>query len=107
MIEPISERQKTLIVKNVINAVKDITKLNQTGYKFLYLCNGFIAHYNIHGFKEHYENHSLFSDIMNNSRMNQWYNFHKGEKNYDYYMSRKDVYNRIMEELSRSRKWAA
>ena len=47
---PLTERQKVLIVSNVVKACKDITLLNKTGYNFLYLASGFIAHYNLHGF---------------------------------------------------------
>ena len=46
---PLTERQKTLIVNNVVKAVKNIDSLNQTGYRFLYLSSGFIAHYDLHG----------------------------------------------------------
>lgn len=32
----------------------DINKLNGTGYRFLYLLQGFIAHYDLNGFKDYY-----------------------------------------------------
>lgn len=93
---PLTERQKTLIVNNVVKAVKDISKLNKTGYNFLYLASGFIAHYNIHGFIDHYERYSLKQDILANERNNQWLNFRAGDDNHDYYKSKADVYNRIV-----------
>lgn len=93
---PLTERQKTLIVNNVVKAVKDISKLNKTGYNFLYLASGFIAHYNIEGFKAHYFHHSLKRDILDNERSNQWLNFRAGDENFDYYKSKVDVYNRIV-----------
>ena len=93
---PLTERQKTLIVNNVVKAIKDITKLNKTGYNFLYLASGFIAHYNIEGFKAHYFHHSLKRDILDNERSNQWLNFRAGDKDFDYYKSKADVYNRIV-----------
>lgn len=93
---PLTERQKTLIVNNVVKAVNDITKLNKTGYNFLYLASGFIAHYDIHGFINQYERFSLKQDILNNHRNNQWNNFRPGERDYEYYMSKADVYNRIV-----------
>jgi hypothetical protein len=99
MLEPLTERQKTLIVNNVLRACKDIHLLNNTGYHFLYLTNGMIAHYNRSGFVDYYETESLRDDIIANARMNQWLNFHKGEQNYEYMMAKKDVYNRILEGL--------
>ena len=99
MLEPLTERQKTLIVNNVLRACKDITKLNGTGYNFLYLCSGFIAHYNRYGFIDYYKSNSLVDDILQNARMNQWHNFHKGDQNYEYMMAKKDVYNRIIDGL--------
>ena len=99
MITPLTEAQKVLIVKNVVAACKNIEKLNGTGYKFIYLASGFIAHYDINGFKDHYENYSLRSDIIDNARMNMWSNFHEGDQNYEYYMSKADVYKRILAKI--------
>ena len=96
---PLSERQKTLIVNNVVKAVKNIDNLNKTGYNFLYLCSGFIAHYNLHGFIASYTGESLKRDIVSFAGQNQWNNFRPGESNYDYYMSKKEVYNRILREI--------
>ena len=98
-IAPLTERQKTLIVSNVVKACKDIELLNKTGYNFLYLASGFIAHYNLYGFIAHYSDYNLKRDILDNVRFNQWSNFREGEQNYDYYMSKKDVYNRIVAKL--------
>ena len=98
-IAPLTEKQKSLIVANVVKACSNIEKLNGTGYKFLYLSSGFIAHYNLGGFIGHYREYSLERDIFDNVRINQWNNFRPGESNYEYYMSRKDVYNRIVRKL--------
>jgi hypothetical protein len=98
-ITPLTERQKTLIVNNIVAAVKDIEKLNKTGYNFIYLASGFIAHYNLHGFRHYYSQWSLRNDIINNANYNMWSNFRKGEKNYDYYMSKRDVYQRILAKI--------
>lgn len=99
MLQPLTERQKTLIVNNVVAAVKDITKLNNTGYNYLYLCSGFIAHYNRYGFISHYSDSDLKRDIMNNQRNNKWSNFRPGDRDYDYYKSKADVYAQIVEKL--------
>lgn len=95
-LEPLTQRQKALIVSNVLKACQDIEKLNSTGYKYLYLCSGFIAHYNLKGFKDYYREHSLKRDIELNYRQNQWNNFRVGEKDAEYYHSKRDVYNAIL-----------
>jgi hypothetical protein len=93
---PLTTRQQQLIAKNVLAACKDITKLNKTGYNFLYLANGFIAHYNLQGFIAHYSEHDLQADIERNAVSNQWRNFRAGEQNYDYYMAKRECYNMIL-----------
>lgn len=97
--QALTERQKTLIVNNVVKAVKNIDNLNRTGYNFLYLCNGFIAHYDMYGFISEYSDRSLKRDILSYAGQNQWNNFHPGERDYDYYMAKKDVYNRIVKAI--------
>lgn len=94
--KPLTDTQKRLISKNVLAACRDITKLNKTGYNFLYLCNGFIAHYDIHGFKAHYSEHSLVDELAIHAHANQWHNFRAGERDADYYHSKRDAYNMIL-----------
>jgi hypothetical protein len=96
---PLTERQKTLIVNNVVKAVQNIDNLNKTGYKFLYLCSGFIAHCDLSGFIASYTGESLKRDIVSFAGQNQWNNFRPGERDYDYYMTKKEVYNRILREI--------
>lgn len=96
---PLTERQKVLIVNNVVKACKDITQLNKTGYNFLYLASGFIAHCNLYGFIGFYEHISLKNDLIGFAGQNQWKNFRPGERDYEYYMSKADVYNRILAEI--------
>lgn len=98
-LEAITERQSTLIVSNVLRACSNIEKLNGTGYKFINLASGFIAHYNLNGFIDYYTRNSLKADILANARMNQWNNFRPGDQNYDYYMSKARIYARIVEGL--------
>lgn len=93
---PLTTRQKQLIAKNVLAACKDINKLNKTGYNFLYLASGFIAHYNLEGFKAYYSEHDLQADIERNAKPNQWNNFRAGERDADYYHSKRDCYNMIL-----------
>jgi hypothetical protein len=96
---PLTERQKTLIVSNVVKACKNIDNLNKTGYKYLYLCSGFIAHYDLYGFIASYTGETLKRDILSYAGQNQWKNFRPGERDYDYYMSKADVYNRILAQI--------
>lgn len=97
---PLTRRQQDLIVSNVVKACKNIDNLNKTGYKFLYLASGFIAHYDLYGFIATYSQPgSLKRDIISYAGQNQWNNFRPGERDYDYYMSKKEVYNRIVSEI--------
>jgi len=97
--ETIDTKTQALIVKNVIAACGNIEKLNKRGYNFLYLCSGFIAHYDIEGFKEHYRDNSLVADIEANYSQNQWRNFREGEKHAAFYHSKRDIYNAILGNL--------
>lgn len=96
---PMTTKEQDLTVKAVLSACRDITKLNKRAYNFLYLCSGFIAHYNRNGFIGHYSDASLVQDIIDNQTHNQWRNFSPDHKDYDYMMAKKDVYNRIVEAL--------
>lgn len=100
MLVPLTEKQKSLIVNNIVKACSDIEKLNGTGYKFIYLASGFIAHYNISGFKDHYSRYDLETDIVKNLQSNLYNNFKEGDKNYHYYKSKADVYRQIVDKLS-------
>ena len=98
--QALTERQKTLIVNNVVKAVKNIDNLNKSGYNFLYQASGFIAHYDMYGFISEYSDRSLKHDIVSYAGQNQWKNFRPGETNYEYYMAKADVYNRILAEIA-------
>ena len=95
--QALTTKQQQLIISNVIKACGNIEKLNSTGYKFLYLCSGFIAHYDINGFKSHYEElGSLAGDILAYQFMN---NFTPSDRDYEYYMSKASVYRAIVSAL--------
>ena len=96
-----TEKEKSLIIKNVLAACRDITKLNKRGYNFLYLANGFIAHYNLQGFIDYYTDKSLKADILQNQAFNQWRNFSAADRDFDYYMAKKQVYNAICDGLKK------
>ena len=95
----LTARQQELIVKNVVNACKNIYGLNNTGYKFISLCSGFIAHYDLYGFQEAYSDGSLKRDIISFAGQNQWRNFRHGDRDYDYYKSKADVYAKILDQI--------
>jgi hypothetical protein len=103
--EPYSTTQQARIVKNILAACRDISKLNGPAYRFISGCPGFIAHYDISGFKAHYWDQwghyceKLINDILANQSINQWSNFRHGERDYDYNMSRKAIYNAICNNL--------
>lgn len=98
-------KEQDLIYKNVIKACSDISKLNKRGYNYLYLCSGFIAHYNINGFIAHYDDEGFFTQaslektILENEQANQWNNFREGDRDYHYYKSKAEVYKRICNKL--------
>ena len=98
--QALTTKQQQLIISNVIKACGNIEKLNSTGYKFLYLCSGFIAHYDINGFKSHYEElGSLAGDILAYQFMNKFSNFTPSDRDYEYYMSKASVYRAIVSAL--------
>jgi hypothetical protein len=99
--EALSVKDQDLIAKNIVAACDNIEKLNKKAYNFLNTCSGFIAHYNLNGFKGYYEDNSLVADILENEVMNQFRNFALGERNYDYYMAKRDTYNKIIKGLER------
>ena len=97
-IEPLTQRQQVLILNSFkrVFSKNDSNYLTQQAYKFISLAYGFIAHYNLGGFRCEYEDvNSLKRNILRNKEMNQWSNFRPGEENYDYYMSKKELYNKI------------
>ena len=100
MLTPLTLTQRKNIARNVLAACRNIEKLNGTGYKFLNLAGGFIAHYDLHGFKAHYNAPgALARDIVAHASANQWRNFRPGERDADYYHSKRDTYNMILEGL--------
>lgn len=100
MLTPYTDRQKKLIVNNVLSACRDIQKLKSVGYKFLYLSSGFIAHYNRYGFQIAYsEPGALKADILRNASQNRWSNFRPGDRDYEYYQSKADIYREIVKGL--------
>ena len=99
MLTLLTPRQETLIVNNVVAACDDINKLNRTGYRFINLASGFIAHYDLYGFIAHYSSNDLRDDIQNNFDANKWTNFRPGEENYDYYRQKARIYQSIVERI--------
>jgi len=96
----LTTRQETLIYNNVIRACEKIESLNNTGYKYLNLCSGFIAHFNLYGFRDYYSRNSLVHDILRNENANKWQNFRPGDRDYEYYRQKADIYARICRTLT-------
>ena len=99
MEKAIDTKTQALIIKNVLAACGNIEKLNKRGYDFLYLCSGFIAHYDLEGFKDYYRDHSLVADLEANYLQNQWRNYRTGERFAEYYHSKREIYNAILGSL--------
>ena len=100
MLVPYTEAEKLHIINAVKRAVVNPEKLTKKAYNFLYLSSGFIAHYNKGGFISHYSAPGKLKDtILAHQRQNQWSNFRQGDKDYEYYMSKADIYNRIVEAI--------
>jgi hypothetical protein len=90
-------------VKMIVNSFRrvfesrDIGNLNNSAYKFIYLCSGFIAHYNLLGFRDAYQNiETLREALFTNEAMNQWRNFSPKDRDYAYMMQKRDIYNQIV-----------
>jgi hypothetical protein len=102
MLTPLTPRQQTLIVNNIVAACGDIEKLNKPAYRWLNLASGFIAHYDLYGFRAAYSAPgSLARDIMRFVSQNEWNNFHPTDRDYLYYMNKKETYRRIVTEIQR------
>ena len=96
----LTTRQADLIVASVrkVLTTGNIEHLSNSAYKFLYLSSGFIAHYNLGGFRVHYANtEDLSRAIAENLPMNQWNNFTPRDKDFAYYMQKKEIYNRLVQ----------
>jgi hypothetical protein len=65
-----------------------------------HLASGFNAHNNLYGFMNAYsEPGALEKAIRANGWCNQWLNFRPGERNYEYYQSKRMVYNAVLDGL--------
>jgi len=101
-LEPKTEATMTRIVNNVAKVIKtgNIELLSKQAYNYLYLCSGFIAHYNWNGFKAYYADTALLkADILANENINRWLNFHPGDENFDYYQNKAQIYSAIIKAI--------
>jgi hypothetical protein len=99
----LTPRQVQLIVSSIRKVMQtgEIENLTSAAYKFLNLSSGFIAHYNLYGFRDYYSDvENLRRDIMIHQMHNQWRNFRQGERDYDYYSQKREIYNQICEVCS-------
>jgi hypothetical protein len=65
---------------------------------YLYICSGFIAHYNFYGFIDYYNDTiDLARDILENEGWNSnHYNIMENNKDYEYYKSKGKVYKELV-----------
>jgi hypothetical protein len=95
-LEPFSIEEEQRIIRDCVKAANNIEALTDKAYRFLNLSNGFIAHYDWFGFMDNYRKPgSLKKDILDYQTQNQWGNFRPGERGYEYYMQKKNIYNAI------------
>ena len=99
MLKPLTPRQQTLIINNIVKACSDITKLNKQGYVYLYLCSGFVANYSLHGFIDYHLKVDLRQTILAHANANKWANFTLKDADYDYYMTKAKVYAMILNNI--------
>jgi len=96
----LTQSQINGIIRSVQSVFKhdDINKLTKPAYNFIMLSCGFIAHYDLYGFRSEYHDvDSLADDLVRNQRMNQGNNFHPGDRDYEYMMQQKEIYNKLCE----------
>jgi hypothetical protein len=101
--ECIPQASVVRIVNNIAKVIKtsNIELLTKQAYNYLYLAQGFIAHYNLHGFRDYYQDTAtLKDDILQFQDSNQWTNFHPGERDYEYMMQKRDIYNAICKAIA-------
>lgn len=92
----LTKRQETMIINNIVEACKDITKLKKYAYNYLYLCSGFIAHYDLYGFIDFYKENSLLKDLIQNNNANLWENFTVKDKDFAYYNQKRQIYSKAI-----------
>jgi hypothetical protein len=95
-LEPFSVEEEQKIIRDYVKAANNIESLTDKAYRFLNLSSGFIAHYDKFGFMDYYhEPGNLKQDILDYQNENQWGNFRPGERGYEYYMQKKNIYNAV------------
>ena len=82
-----------------VNRYAKYQEIIDQAYKYLYLCSGFIAHYDHGGFISYYQRNSLKADLLRFRDSNQWKNFTPHDRDYQYYKSKADIYNRIIQSI--------
>ncbi len=100
---PITEKEKAAIIKNIAEVLRTnhSQKLSKQSYGFLCLASGFIAHYDHNGFCSYYGfGNVLKDDILRHRNENLYSHFHPGERDYEYYQSKADLYKRICDTIS-------
>jgi len=92
----LSDQQISTLVSDVVKACSNIETLTHAAYQYLLLCNGIYAHYSQKDFIEYYRTHSLRDDILSNVNASQHVVVRKRNPNYEYYESRRVVYEQVV-----------
>jgi hypothetical protein len=54
-IQRYSPEEEQKVIRDCVKAARDIKSMTDRAYKFLYLSDGFVAHFDKQGFAEYYE----------------------------------------------------
>jgi hypothetical protein len=101
-LEPMPKCSAIRIINNVAKVIStgNIELLTKQAYNYLYLCSGFIAHYNLLGFRDYYQDTArLKQDLLAYHQDNNWANFHSDGKDYGYYHQKALIYNSIIKAI--------
>ena len=100
MLKPLSEEEASRIVKNILEACKDIQHLSRDGYRWISLRAGFIAHYNREGFISDYQlSSNLRDNILAYEKANTFCHRKERDRDYPYYQQVCRMYAEIAAKL--------
>ena len=92
MLHRLEPEKALIIIKNLLDACRDITSLTQEGYRLIHLRTGFIAHYDREGFIEEYlTSQNLRDKILANQIHNTSCNRSLKDKDNPYYLQQGEI----------------
>jgi hypothetical protein len=97
MLKVLEAQEQEKLIKAIARSIRDTSKMDQDAYRFVSCASGFIAHFNLHGFIYEYQDKNALRDAMiRNLKTNQWNNFSPRDRDYDYMMQKKHIYNEAL-----------